>query len=76
MINFKENQNMIEKRRLKNIAIFSKLLYVHNCYNCYLVILIFSQFTSIHAPKNLENAPAQVLGQLRPCPIPAKEGER
>ena len=30
-----------------------------------IVILIFCQFTPVHAPENLENAPAQVLTQLR-----------
>ena len=34
-----------------------------------IVILIFCQFTPVHAPENLENAPAHVLTQLRYCSI-------
>ena len=34
-----------------------------------IVILIFCQFTPVHAPENVENAPAQVLTQLRYCSI-------
>ena len=32
-----------------------------------LIILILSQFTAMYVPKNLKNAPAQVLTQLRHC---------
>ena len=58
---------MTEIRRLENIIIFSKLLLVLCCPEKFItvVVLIFSQFAPICVPKNLENAPAQVLSQSR-----------
>ena len=39
-----------------------------SCKKCNIVaILTFTQFTPVYMPKNLENAPAQVLTQSHHC---------